>query len=122
MKKYLRIGTFLRGHGFHSLCDFVKLKFGNFYLPYIMSLIHKDDRNFYDKPPYNRNKNISVCLYDDEEKLNNWKYYVFNNKLPLFIGCCIILQPSNKIPEYVPYITDKRYTDEEIYDKLKFTH
>ena len=60
---------------------------------------------------------IADCLYGTREELENWKYFVFNNKLPLF-GISLITDQNNTVKQYIPWIVNKQYTDDEIYNIL----
>ena len=57
-------------------------------------------------------------LYGTKEELENWKYFVFNNKLPLFLGISLITDQNNTVKQYIPWIVNKQYTDDEIYNIL----
>ena len=61
------------------------------------------------------------CTYGSKEELENWHYFVYNNKLPLFINICLTIDEHNNSREYVPWLVDKKYTDEEIYKLLDIT-
>lgn len=61
------------------------------------------------------------CITGTKQELENWKYYVFNNSLPLFINICMANDQNNTSLPYVPWLVDKKYTDQEIYDKFSFT-
>ena len=61
-------------------------------------------------------------LYGTKEELENWKYFVFNNKLPLFLNIILTIDQHNNSYNYVPWITDKHYTDDEIYKILNISH
>jgi len=61
------------------------------------------------------------CITGTKQELENWKYYVFNNSLPLFINICMTIDQHNNSLPYVPWIVDKKYTDQEIYDMFGFT-
>lgn len=60
-------------------------------------------------------------VYGTKDELENWKYFVFNNKLPLFINIVMTIDQHNNSKNYVPWLTDKHYTDSEIYSIFKFT-
>ncbi len=74
---------------------------------------------------YDRGKHLTnnpaLCLYGTKEELENWKYFVFNNSLPLFINIVMTIDQHNNSLEYVPWLVDKKYTDEEIYKMCNFT-
>jgi len=61
------------------------------------------------------------CVYGTKEELENWKYFVYNNKLPLFINICLTIDEHNNSRNYAPWLVDKKYTDEEIYKLLNIT-
>ena len=58
----------------------------------------------------------AFCLYGTKEELENWKYNVFNTKLPAFLSICLIIGQHGNVKETMPWLVDKRYTDEEIYE------
>ena len=61
------------------------------------------------------------CVTGTKQELENWEHYVFNNSLPLFINICLTISQHNNSINYVPWLVDKQYTDEEIYDMFGFT-
>jgi len=61
------------------------------------------------------------CIYGTKEELENWKHFIFNNKLPLFINIVLTIDQHNNSKEFLPWLVDKQYTDEEINEKFKFT-
>ena len=61
------------------------------------------------------------CLTDTKEHLENWKYFIFNNKLPIFLNICLTIDQHNNSKNFLPWIVDKKYTDEEIYKLLGIT-
>lgn len=58
------------------------------------------------------------CLYGTKQELENWKYFVFNNKIPLFTSIVLVISQNNRVKDFIPWLTDKQYTDEEIYKLL----
>lgn len=64
---------------------------------------------------------IANCLTDTREHLENWKYFVFNNKLPLFLNICLTINQNNNSKAFIPWLVDRRYTDEEINNMFGFT-
>lgn len=63
----------------------------------------------------------SECITGTKNELENWKYFVFNNTLPLFINIVMTIDCNNNSLDYVPWLVDKKYTDQEIYDMFNFT-
>ena len=53
-----------------------------------------------------------------KEEIENWYHFVYTNKLPVFINICLTIDEHNNSKEYVPWLVDKKYTDEEIYNLL----
>ena len=68
-----------------------------------------------------RSNNPFDSVYGTKEQMENWYYFVYNNKLPLFVNICLTIDEQNNSREYVPWLVDKKYTDEEIYEKLNIT-
>ena len=62
------------------------------------------------------------CITGTKQELENLKNYVFNNSLPLFINICLTIAQHNNSINYVPWLIDKQYTDENIYDMFCFTN
>ena len=120
---YLRYMSIITAHGYDSTPDKVKTKFGTFYGTFITPCCHKQDNNFYyNTIPLTAAKNPSGCVYGTKQELENWKHYVFNNSLPLFINMCLIIAQNNYSLPYVPWLVDKKYTDDEIYNMFNFTN
>ena len=61
------------------------------------------------------------CITGTKQELENWKHFVFNNSLPLFINIVMTIDQHNNSLDYVPWLVDKKYTDQEIYDMFNFT-
>lgn len=61
------------------------------------------------------------CITGTKEELENWKHFVFNNKLPLFINIVMTIDQHNNSLPYVPWLVDKQYTDDEINKLFGFT-
>lgn len=60
-------------------------------------------------------------VYGTKDELENWKHFVFNNKLPLFLNICLTIDQNNNSKEFIPWLVDKKYTDEEINELFMFT-
>ena len=56
----------------------------------------------------------ALCIMGTRDELYNWKHFVFNNKLPLFINIVMTIDQHNNSLQYVPWMVDKKYTDDEI--------
>lgn len=65
--------------------------------------------------------NICDCVYGTKEELENWKHFVFNNKLPLFLNIVLTIDRHNHSKEFVPWLVDRQYTDDEINKLFGFT-
>ena len=61
------------------------------------------------------------CIYGTKEELENWKHFIFNNKLPLFINIVLTIDQHNNSKEFLPWLVDKQYTDDEINKLFGFT-
>jgi hypothetical protein len=73
----------------------------------------------YSNPVYS--DKIEDNLYGTKEELENWRNFIFNNKLPLFLNIVLNVDQHNVVYEYIPWLVDKQYTDEEIYEIFRFT-
>ena len=61
------------------------------------------------------------CIYGTKEELENWKHFIFNNKLPLFLNIVLTIDQNNNSKEFLPWLVDKQYTDDEINKLFGFT-
>ena len=72
-----------------------------------------------------QNKNYSdkhsTQLYGTQTELENWKHFIFNNKLPLFLNIVLTIDQHNNSKEFLPWLVDKQYTDDEINKLFGFT-
>lgn len=101
----------------------------DYYLAYTAPLFHSDRTSDIQNYPNERRTRGGVkienseaeCVTGLKEELENWKHYVFNNSLPLFINICMTIDQHNNSLHYVPWLVDKKYTDEEIYKLFNFT-
>lgn len=64
---------------------------------------------------------IADNIYGTKEELENWKHFVFNNKLPLFLSIVLTINQNNNSTEFVPWLVDRQYTDDEINQLFNFT-
>ena len=128
-------GEFFTGNGkcrFNSKRRYCIVKFGEFYQTYVGPTISIIDNIIYDNIPFRflRGSNIDKpkysdklanCVYGTYEEMVNYKHYVLNNTLPLFINICMTIDQHNNSLKYVTWLVDKQYTDEEIYSLFGFT-
>lgn len=73
----------------------------------------------YNKPKYT--DKIADNLYGTKQELENWKHFIFNNKIPLFTSIVLIISQNNRCKDFIPWLTDKQYSDDEIYKLLNIT-
>ena len=87
------------------------------------AVLCSSDKNFISKKVRigSRSGNPADSVYGTKEELENWHYFVYNNKLPVFINICLTIDEHNNSREYVPWLVDKKYTDKEIYKILNIT-
>ena len=112
---------------------YYKLSFGDYYQSCLAGIIHisrneitniipkKAARGGSSKGKVKLTNNPAKCVYGTKQELENWKHYVLNNSLPLFLNICLIVDQNNTTLPYVPWLVDKKYTDQEIYDMFNFT-
>lgn len=68
----------------------------------------------------NTNKN-AMCVYGTKKEIENWEHFNMKNKLSLFINYIFSIDQNNKSKEFLPWLVDKKYTDEEINEMFSFT-
>ena len=121
---YIRYAYIRSIHGPNSDPDYQKTAFGEYY-NYTTMMVHKDDNDIksINTLPINDKSADSAYtyLYGTYDELTNWKYYVYNNKLPLFLSICMSFNRHNNVKNYIPFIVDKQYTDDEIFDKFNLS-
>ena len=66
-------------------------------------------------------KNKYNSIYGTKQELENWKHFIFNNKLPLFLNIVLTIDQHNNSKEFLPWLVDKQYTDDEINTLFGFT-
>lgn len=64
---------------------------------------------------------IADNVYGTREELENWKHFIFNNKPPLFLNIVLTIDQNNNSKEFLPWLVDRQYTDEEINEMFGFT-
>ena len=73
----------------------------------------------YDKPIYT--DKIATNIYGTYNELTNLKHNIYNTKLFPFLNICINIDQNNNSLDFIPWLVNKKYTDQEIYDMFKFT-
>ena len=120
-----------KGNRFTSDVRYFDIKNKQFHGYYISTLIRYND-GIYDSLPFKTtrasrpNKPVysdkpAECVYGSYEEMTNYRHYVLNNTLPLFINICMTINQNNNSLKYVPWLVDKQYTDQEIYEMFHFT-
>ena len=101
-----------------------------FHIGYISSAYHDKFNNISNFPLYSliqggKNGQLSDKfannIYGTQTELENWKHFIFNNKLPLFINIVLTIDQHNNSKEFLPWLVDKQYTDDEINKLFGFT-
>ena len=89
---------------------------------YFSTAYHLKNNDISPKPVLiTKTDNIADNIYGTKEELENWKHFVFNNKLPLFINIVLTLDQHNNSKDFLPWLVDKQYTDDEINKLFGFT-
>ena len=102
-------------------------KNGAFLRGYVSSAYHHHKNEISDKIlcAYDAGKHltdkIADNIYGTKEELENWKHFIFSNKLPLFVNICVTDGQDNNSKPFLPWLVDKQYTDEEINKMFGFT-
>lgn len=118
---YLPYSGIMPAHGYDSNIDYIKVYRGEYYGTYITPCIHKYRNTPQKEVGLTKANNPNPCITGTKEELENWKHFVFNNKLPLFINIAMTINQNNNSLDFIPWLVDKQYTDEEINDLFKFT-
>ena len=64
---------------------------------------------------------IADNVYGTKQEMENWKHFVFSNKLPRFVNICLTIDQHNNSKDFIPWLVDRQYTDEEINQMFGFT-
>lgn len=100
---------------------------GKYASQYSVTAFHRTDNYISDSPlcSLDRGKHltdkIADNIYGTRQELENWKHFIFNNKLPLFLNIVLTIDQHNNSKEFLPWLVDKQYTDEEINEMFGFT-
>ena len=114
--------------------SYFKHKYGYYFQSYINPFMHYK-RNNISKTIHKKaarggstkNKikltNVNApCIYDTKSNLLNYKHNVSNLYIYPFIAILLVTDVhSSFIRDYTPYLSDKKYTDEEVYKLFNLT-
>ena len=104
--------------------------FGEYISGYYTTAYHTGDDNEISEKIHHAKKqgaskkyteNPTDNIYGTRQELENWKHFIFNNKLPLFLNIVLTIDQHNNSKEFLPWLVDKQYTDEEINKMFGFT-
>ena len=118
-----RVGMSYDGNG----ALWKKCSNGEYCKGYFITGWHHFNNEISDKPhcAYDRGKHltdkVTDNIYGTRQELENWKHFIFNNKLPLFLNIVLTIDQNNCSKEFLPWLVDKQYTDEEINKLFGFT-
>ena len=105
----------------------VKTKFGNICKGYILNCYNDSNSDIEPNPCLSlgrgsvKTDKIADNIYGTKQELENWKHFIFNNKLPLFLNIVLTIDQHNNSKEFLPWLVDKQYTDDEINTLFGFT-
>lgn len=94
---------------------------------YSVTAYHRTNNNISNTPHCSLDRGqkltdkITDNIYGTKEELENWKHFIFNNKLPLFLNIVLTIDQNNNSKEFLPWLVDKQYTDDEINKLFGFT-
>ena len=110
------------GHGYFSQPDVADDILGTqYYAVYTDSMLNHKFKEIYDKEPITVKGRASNFIAGTKEELTNWIYYVTHNTLPIFLNVIMPMTQTNNSLKYIPWLVDKQYTDQEIYEMFGFT-
>lgn len=117
------------GMNYESSDIWLKTENGNIEARYISSMLHKSFNNVSNKPhcKLDKGKNITNKIadniYGSKIEMENWKNFVLKNKLSIFLSFCLTYDMHmNNLDEFLPWLVDKQYTDDEINKLFDFTN
>ena len=120
--------TKIMGGGFKYDSAWIKYKLGEYLRPYNVVYYHHNLNDIKNTLHYamstGSNKEtdkIADNLYGTKEELENWKHFIFNNKIPLFCSIVLVIDQHNTSKDVLCWLTDKQYSDNEIYKLLNIT-
>ena len=107
----------------------VEILNGRFPIGLIDCAVRVSDTALYEDVPFSKkpgrgtelSNHKADCIYGTQTELENWKHFIFNNKLPLFINIVLTIDQHNNSKEFLPWLVDKQYTDDEINKLFGFT-
>ncbi len=111
--------------------NYIETLLGEFSYNYIQSSFHRivgitttmpkklKGGSNYTNPVYSDTN--ADCVYGTQAELENWKHFIFNNKLPLFLNMVLTIDQHNNSKDFLPWLVDKQYTNDEINKLFGFT-
>jgi len=124
---------FVRESYFYGDTAYFNHRFGEFFKSYIsptMNINRNDITNIIPKKAARGGSttgnvkltdNPATSVYGTKTEIENYKYYISNNALPLFLNIVLTIDQNNTVKDYIPWLVDKQYTDSEIYQLLGIT-
>ena len=100
---------------------------GNYLIPYTSIGFHYYKNEISNEPlhSYDRGKKITDKIawnvFGTKNEIENWKHFIFFNKLSLFLNICLTDNQHNNSVNFLPWLVDKKYTDDEINKLFGFT-
>ena len=94
---------------------------------YSVTAYHRTNNNISNTPHCSLDRGqkltdkITDNIYGTQTELENWKHFIFNNKLPLFLNIVLTIDQNNNSKDFLPWLVDKQYTDDEINKLFGFT-
>lgn len=110
-------------------CFMCEIGIGKYPITYLAPAFSQVDGTIYESVPFAKKRGASKelsnnpanCIYGTRQELENWKHFIFSNKLPLFLNIVLTIDQNNNSKEFLPWLVDKQYTDEEINNLFGFT-
>ena len=120
--------TKIMGGGFNYESAWIKNNLGEYLRPYNVVYYHHNNNDIQNilhnamSTGSNKETNkIADQLFGTKQELENWKHFIFNNKIPLFTSIVLVIDQNNTCKDVLCWLTDKQYIDEEIYQLLGIT-
>lgn len=124
---HVRGGGYMFDSAYQYNEDGTSLRNGDFFKAYYSNFYHYNSNKISETPLHTYNSanketdKVADCLYGTKQELENWKHFVFNNKIPLFTSIVLVIDQHNTCKDVLCWLTAKQYTDSEIYQLLGIT-
>ena len=119
---YVKANEFVLGFndGYNTKTNIISINGIDYYSLCVCGSIHHSDQKIYDDVPLNKRNKLCDVIGGTREELENY-LLLCKSKLNIFLNVLLYTDQRNHVMKYVPWLVDKQYTDQEIYEMFGFT-